>query len=55
MEVVEILRGDLGDLDVVDGHFLLLDQVKQQVERALVHRDVDFVRRCHVPRVAAAF
>ena len=47
MEVVEILRSDFGDLDVVNVHFLLFDEVEQEVERAFVHGDGDFVGRGH--------
>jgi hypothetical protein len=47
VEVVEILRGDLGDLDVVDGHLLFFDEVEEKVERTFVHGDVDFVRGGH--------
>jgi hypothetical protein len=47
MEVVEVLRRDFGDLDVVDVHFLLFDEVEQEVERTFVHRDSDFVGRGH--------
>ena len=43
MQVVEVLRGDSGNLDVMDVHLLLFDQVKQEVEGALVGRDRDFV------------
>ena len=48
MEVVEILGSDFGDLDVVDVHFLLFDEVEQEVEGAFEERDVDFVGRGHV-------
>ena len=40
VEIVEILRGDSGDLDVVDAHLLLLDEVEQQVERTFVDGDM---------------
>ena len=43
VEVVEILGGDFGDLDVVDVHFLLFDEVEQEVERTFVDGDVDAV------------
>src|SRR6202035_1625246 len=48
VEVVEVLRGDFGDLDVVDVHFLLFDEVEQEIEGTFVHRDGDFVGRGHV-------
>ena len=47
MEVVEVLRGDFGDLDVVNVHFLLFDEVEQEVERTFEEGDVDFVGRGH--------
>ena len=47
MEVVEVLRSDFGDLDVVDVHFLLFDEVEQEVERPFVHGDGDFVGGGH--------
>jgi len=43
VEVGEVLRGDEGDLDVVDVHFLLFDEVEQEIEGTLVHGDGDFV------------
>jgi hypothetical protein len=48
VEVVEILGSDFGDLDVVDVHFLLFDEVEQEVEGTFEERDVDFVGRSHV-------
>src|SRR5262249_15055023 len=39
VQIVEILSRDFGDGDVVDGDFLLADQIQQEVERAFV----DFV------------
>ena len=47
VEVVEVLRGDFGDLDVVDVHFLLFDEIEQEVEGTFVDRDVDAVRSGH--------
>jgi hypothetical protein len=47
MEIVEVLRSDFGDLDVVDVHFLLFDEVEQEVERTFVHGDGDFVGGGH--------
>src|SRR5258708_38935119 len=47
MQVIEILRSDLGNLNVVDAHLLLLDEIKKQVQRTFVHRDVDFVGGGH--------
>ena len=43
VQVVEILRSDFRDLNIVDIHFLLLDEVKQEVKRTFVERDVDAV------------
>jgi hypothetical protein len=34
-------------LDIVDRHFLLLDEIEKQVQRTFVHRDVDFVGGGH--------
>src|SRR5208337_4637820 len=48
VKVVEILAGDFGDLDVVDAHFLLFDEVEQEVERTFVDGDVDAVGRGHL-------
>ena len=47
VEIVEILARDLGDRNVVDIHFLLLDEIEQEIERALEEGDVDFVGRGH--------
>jgi hypothetical protein len=47
MEVVEVLGSDFGNLDVVDVHFLLFDEVEQEVEGTFVHGDGDFVGRGH--------
>jgi hypothetical protein len=47
VEVVEVLGSDSGDLDVVDVHFLLFDEVEQEVEGTFVHGDGDFVGRGH--------
>ena len=43
VEIVEILARDLGDRDVVDVDFLLLDQIEQQIERAVVGIEMNFV------------
>ena len=40
VEIFEVLRGDQRNLNVVDIHFLLLDQIKKQVQRSLVQRYV---------------
>jgi hypothetical protein len=47
VEVVEILRGDFGDLDVVNIHFLLFDEIEQEVERTFEDGDGDFIGRGH--------
>src|SRR5208337_1393669 len=47
VEVVEILAGDFGDLDVVDVHFLLFDEIEQEVERTFIDGDVDAVGGGH--------
>jgi hypothetical protein len=47
VEVIEILGSDFGDLDVVDVHFLLFDEVEQEVEGTFEERDVDFVGTRH--------
>jgi hypothetical protein len=47
MEIVEVLRSDFGDLNVVNVHLLLLDEIEKQVEGTFVHRDIDFVGRRH--------
>ncbi len=43
VEIFEILARDLGDRDVVDVDFLLLDQIEQEVERAVVRVEMNFV------------
>jgi hypothetical protein len=43
VKVVEILGGDFGDLNVVDRHFLLFDEVEQEVERTFVEGNVDAI------------
>jgi hypothetical protein len=43
VEVVEILARDLGDRDVVDVDFLLFDEIEQEIERAVVHVEMNFV------------
>ena len=43
VEIVEILARDLGDRDVVDVDFLLLDQIEQEIERAVVRIEMNFV------------
>ena len=44
VQVIELLGGDFGDLDIVNAHFLLLDEIKQQVQGTFVGGDRDFVR-----------
>src|SRR5260370_27178529 len=43
MEIIKILGGNQRNLNVVNIHLLLLDQIQQQVEGPVVHRDVDLV------------
>jgi hypothetical protein len=50
VEVVEILRGDFGNLNIVDIHFLLFDEIEQEVEGAFIERNVDSVGRGHWSR-----
>src|SRR5207302_1829707 len=43
MQIIEVLRGDFRDSNVVDIHLLLFDQIQQQVQRPFVHGNLDFV------------
>src|SRR5260370_33214944 len=43
MEIIKILGGNQRNLNVVNIHLLLLDQIQQQVEGPVLHRDVDLV------------
>jgi hypothetical protein len=43
MKIVEVLRRDLGDLDIVNVHFLLFDEVEQEIERTLEDRNLDAI------------
>src|SRR6266571_1883935 len=45
MQIIKILRGNQRNLNVVNIHLLLLDQVQQQVQRPLIHGYLYFVRR----------
>src|SRR3989442_8348560 len=45
MQIIKVLRGNHRNLNVVNIHLLLLDQIQQQVQRPLIHRDLYFVRR----------
>ena len=57
VEVLEVLLGDQRDRDVVDVHLVLLDQMNEQIERALerLHLDLDVVElRLETPRSAGA-
>src|SRR5260370_41567864 len=45
MQIIKILRGNQRNLNVVNIHLLLLDQIQQQVEGPLIHRYLYFVRR----------
>ena len=46
LDVLDELRGDLRQVDLVNVHLLLFHQVKEQVERAFEHLELDFVF-CH--------
>ena len=43
--MLDELRGQLCQVDLVDVHFLFLDEVKQQIERTLENFKLDFVFR----------
>jgi hypothetical protein len=43
VEVVEVLGCDGGNLDVVDVHLVLLDEIEKQVEGTFVHGDIYFI------------
>ncbi len=43
VQIFQILARDFGDRDVVDVDFLLLDQIEQQIERAVVCIEMNFV------------
>ena len=43
LDVLDELRSERGKVDLVDVHFLLLDEIKQQVERTLEDLEFDFV------------
>ena len=43
VDVFEILRRDLRDRNVVNVDFLLLDQIEQEIERAIVRIQMNFV------------
>src|SRR5229473_6288874 len=45
MQIIKILRGNHRNLNVVNIHLLLLDQIQQQVEGPFIHRDLYFVGR----------
>src|SRR5216684_3204227 len=45
VQVIQVLRGDFRNLDVVNTHLLLSNQIQQQVEWTFVHRDLNFVGR----------
>src|SRR5882724_7080576 len=56
VQVVEVLRRDLRNLNIVNIHLLLFDQIQQQVQRPLIHRYIDFVRRRHsLPSLPRSF
>jgi hypothetical protein len=42
------LRGELGEVDLVNVHFLLLDEIEEQIERAFEDLELNFVFR-HEP------
>ena len=47
LHILQVLRRNLGDGDVVDVDLLLADQVQQQVERPVVMFEVEIERSSH--------
>ena len=47
IEIRQVLRGDGGDWDVLDVDLLFADQVQQQIQGALILRQVNIQRRRH--------
>jgi hypothetical protein len=45
------LRGELGEVDFIDVHLLLLDEIKKQVERAFEDLKLDLVFRHERKRI----
>ena len=43
VNVFDELRGELGEVDLVNVHFLLFDEIKQQIERAFEDLELNFV------------
>ncbi len=53
IDVFDELRGEFGEVDFVNVHLLLLDQIKEQIERAFEDLELDFVFR-HEPKNSKA-
>ena len=53
LDVFDELRGELREVDLVDVHLLLLDEVEEEVERAFKDLELDFVIG-HAPPMRAA-
>ena len=43
LDVFDELRGELGEVDLVNVHLLLLDEIKEQIQRAFKDLELDFV------------
>ena len=43
VNVFDELRGELGEVDLINVHFLLFDEIKEQIERAFEDLELDFV------------
>ena len=45
VNVFDELRGELGEVDLVNVHLLLFDEIKEQIERAFKDLEFDFIFR----------
>ncbi len=43
VDMLDELRGELREVDLIDVHFLFFDEVKQQIERAFEDLELDFI------------
>jgi len=43
LDVFDELRGELGEIDRIDVHLLLLDEIEEQIQRAFKDLEFDFV------------
>jgi|GEM_PF-6136367 len=50
VDVGQVLIGNPGDLDIVDIHLVLLDEMEQKVEGAFEIFDLYFVRHARLPQ-----